>query len=59
MPDFGFSLRLGFLLTGHGSLGEFLKKRNMCDDESFELQHVLKSLEMKHLVAGSRIPFDP
>ena len=34
MPDFGFSLRLGFLLTGHGSLGEFLKKRNLCDDES-------------------------
>ena len=34
MPDFGFSFRLGFLLTGHGSLGEFLKKRNLFDNES-------------------------
>ena len=34
IPDFSFSLRLGFLLTEHVSLDEFLKKRNLCDDES-------------------------
>lgn len=27
--DFGFSLSLGFLLTGHGSLNAFLRKRNL------------------------------
>ncbi|KAH8355777.1 hypothetical protein KR093_005162, partial [Drosophila rubida] len=26
-PDFGFSLRAGFLLTGHGSLNGFLHQR--------------------------------
>ena len=50
VPDVGFSLCLGFLLTGHGSLVEFLKKRNLRDDESCfcgeaveDFQHVLYS----------------
>ena len=34
VPDFGFSRRLDFLLTGLGSLAEFLKKRTLRDDES-------------------------
>lgn len=31
-PTFGFSLRLGFLITGHGSLGSFLRTRALTDD---------------------------
>lgn len=34
MPDFGFRLSTGFLLTGHGAIGEYLKKRNLQDEES-------------------------
>lgn len=31
-PTFVFSLRLGFLITGHGSLGRFLRDRALTDD---------------------------
>ena len=50
VPDFGFCLRLDLLLKENGSLGEFLNKRNLCDDESCccgeaveDFQHVLCS----------------
>lgn len=46
--DFGFSLRAGFLLTGHGSLNAFLHKRGLsetpaclCGASSEDWQHVL------------------
>ena len=33
-PDFGFDLSLGFLLTGHGSLNEFLHKRGLAPSQA-------------------------
>jgi hypothetical protein len=46
--EFGFSLRAGFLLTGHGSLNAFLHKRGLsdtpaciCGASSEDWQHVL------------------
>lgn len=33
-PDFSFGLRVGFLLTGHGSLGSFLRDRALSPDAS-------------------------
>ena len=34
IPDFGFRLSAGFLLTGHGSIGEFLNKRRLQQTEA-------------------------
>ncbi|KAH8272258.1 hypothetical protein KR018_011934, partial [Drosophila ironensis] len=47
-PNFGFSMRAGFLLTGHGSLNAFLHRRALsdtaacsCGDPNEDREHIL------------------
>lgn len=47
-PDFGFSMRAGFLLTGHGSFNAFLHRRALsdtaacsCGDPNEDWEHIL------------------